>query len=385
MSKVIAVDQQASRLRRLTWVLFGVAVAISLSIAEATCRILLPTPGFEPFGPHAKGLVIPHSTRSFAYRPNFSTSVGVGQRQITVSFNALGLRDDPVSPDDTTERRILAVGNSFTTGFGVEAAEAWPKQLEQRLNVRLPASGSFRVINAGISGYSLEQIRDLTQELVPLLRPKLVVVGVYLRGYHRVNDPFVLLHGGTIQRSRIPDVVAVEGGILISPFHRPWLRRLDFWLDRHFHFGALLLKAARRGWSRLGGSSSPVTPPPLTVERANVLLQPLLGELGRMQDLTRRWGIPLVALLVDEQEEKGGYRPSQDLLNEAATAFARSQGIPVVDPLPSFKQRARGNPIFRLTGDFHWSPFAHQLAAEALATRLLADGLLTQSGRAARR
>ena len=46
----------------------------------------------------------------------------------TVTTNSFGMRDtEPAPPDAASIRNILALGDSFTFGFGVEAHETYPE------------------------------------------------------------------------------------------------------------------------------------------------------------------------------------------------------------------------------------------------------------------
>jgi len=65
-------------------------------------------------------------------------------------------------------RPVLAMGDSFTEGYEVGDDESWPAYL-QRLLER-------RVLNAGVSGYSLAQIKLRTERLVAAVHPAVVVV-----------------------------------------------------------------------------------------------------------------------------------------------------------------------------------------------------------------
>lgn len=65
---------------------------------------------------------------------------------------------------------ILAVGGSFTDGgTDVQDDETWPAQLEGLTGAP--------VLNAGVAGYATDQIVLRAEKLVPLVRPKTLIVG----------------------------------------------------------------------------------------------------------------------------------------------------------------------------------------------------------------
>jgi hypothetical protein len=63
---------------------------------------------------------------------------------------------------------ILVVGDSFAVGSEVVDADAWPAQLEQMTGTR--------VINAAVGGYGFDQIVLRAEDLVPRLKPKMLLV-----------------------------------------------------------------------------------------------------------------------------------------------------------------------------------------------------------------
>jgi hypothetical protein len=63
---------------------------------------------------------------------------------------------------------VLVTGSSFAMGDEVADGETWPFYLQGLVG--------RRVINAGVSGYALDQTVLRTEEIVPLLRPALLIV-----------------------------------------------------------------------------------------------------------------------------------------------------------------------------------------------------------------
>src|SRR5262245_9955658 len=72
------------------------------------------------------------------------------QHSVTVAFNSLGFRDDefPVEKQPG-ELRVLALGDSFTHGQGVQARDSWPEVLERGLQPL--HRGPVQVINGGFA------------------------------------------------------------------------------------------------------------------------------------------------------------------------------------------------------------------------------------------
>ncbi len=64
---------------------------------------------------------------------------------------------------------ILAVGDSFTEGWDVDNDESWPAYLEDLLGTP--------VINGGVFGYGTDQIVLRAEQLLPIVKPKILIVG----------------------------------------------------------------------------------------------------------------------------------------------------------------------------------------------------------------
>lgn len=340
-----------------------VSLLVSLAIAEVITRVLLPRPGFQKIP--AQSQIIPHATRGFAYSPDISGFT-----------NSLGLRDDPIAPDERVD--ILAVGDSFTVGGGLPIEDAWPSQLELSINSASVLPHPIRVVNGGVAGYSLAQIREFTGELAERLKPKVIVVGVYSSRYWRIDDPYVFFHGMAMRKSETERIKVVNGGMIYTPFKTNWLKSLDFFFADHFYFGAHILRAARSAAEKAARYVQPDSSQP-TRSDIEKLLKPLLGEIEKLRELCASLNIRLVVMLVNEQEEDGSFKSIEKQYNEVVASFCRDSGITVVDPLSVFEASAGGKPIFRQPNDHHWSSLAHKLATQQLLKVLTQENILSRA------
>src|SRR6185436_19517966 len=94
----------------------------------------------------------------------------------TSHTNALGMRGGEVGPKAAGETRVLALGDSFTYGHGVQDDEAYPAVLERELRGSVPG---VRVLNAGVPGYSTDQSYTYFLRDGAALAPDLLLVGVH--------------------------------------------------------------------------------------------------------------------------------------------------------------------------------------------------------------
>lgn len=121
----------------------------------------------KPFLPkHGPGLIFPTNTTRHFQTPEFS---------FTVKTNSMGFRDREFEDRLRARTRILALGDSFTYGWGVEIDQSWPKVLEQRLR---RAGLDVEVANLGKPAGSPRSYADIAERAVPVLKPDLVIVAV---------------------------------------------------------------------------------------------------------------------------------------------------------------------------------------------------------------
>jgi lysophospholipase L1-like esterase len=88
--------------------------------------------------------------------------------------NALGLRGDELTEDAAV--RILALGDSCTWGYRVAEHQSYPAVLQRLLDTRA-GRGRYRVLNAGVPGYSSYQGVGYLAERAAALHPAVVLIG----------------------------------------------------------------------------------------------------------------------------------------------------------------------------------------------------------------
>jgi lysophospholipase L1-like esterase len=290
----------------------------------------------------------------------------------------------------------MALGDSFTFGAAVEAGEAWPAQLQSRLNHGGSAS-RWQVVNAGIPGHGTGQELLLFQMLEDRLQPDVVVLALTVvndlldnlcveeASYApKANAPCFTLSGERLQLT--PPAPAVE-----APPRRSHLRALDFVVGQARRLTVWNPKILT--WAEASGVSMDLPYVPATVaswydpryaEPGWRLTQRLVLEL-RERLVARR--VPLVVLIVPAalQVDAGlqsalrtlGHRHAavQAFLDDPGkpqrlvTEFCRGAALECVDALPAVRDLERRGTRTYYAIDNHWTPAAHAAAADLVARR----------------
>ncbi|UCD64233.1 MAG: SGNH/GDSL hydrolase family protein [Candidatus Zixiibacteriota bacterium] len=133
--------------------LLGSSLIMAGGLGEMFLRVLAP----PPFERHHQSLFVEYDpTLGWRKIPGKTAKHVTSEYEITESINSKGLRG-PEYPyaKDSSEYRVLVLGDSFVEGYTVEFDELFTEVLRRRLN----DSGQKRytVVNAGTGGYSTDQ------------------------------------------------------------------------------------------------------------------------------------------------------------------------------------------------------------------------------------
>jgi lysophospholipase L1-like esterase len=358
--------------------LLGAGSLAALLLAEVEVRWLAPQRL-----DYARPLFEPDDVLVFRMRPGFDGLDSQFEFEVRERTNSLGLRDRELGPKPEGGLRILALGDSYAFGHGVELEETYAKRLEERLRGAL--GRSVEVINAGVPAWSLlQELRFLEHQGLGL-QPDMVLVGFYVG-----ND---LVDSYNLFDAEGRPTLGVEGGQLVSRKAREVetglrgaSRPLRRWLAPRSHLYTLLRNRGSELLMRLG-LRHVETPcaffrrgwtPKMDAQWS--LTRKLLREL---RDLSDRRGLALVILLIPTHHQVHEAQWQEYLkvfeLDASAfdlerpqrllTGFCAQARIDCVDVLPRLREADAREPLyFRV--DSHLNAAGHAMVADALAEHL---------------
>ncbi|MGV3720196.1 MAG: SGNH/GDSL hydrolase family protein [Actinomycetota bacterium] len=277
----------------------------------------------------------PHDTIQYVNRENYSGDFNNREFRTKIRINSKGLRDREFpyeKPAGVT--RILALGDSFTFGWGVEAEETAAKVIERSLT-------GVEVLNAGCSGWgSVQELGFLKEEGVRY-DPDVVLV------FYSENDSI-----DNFSRYEFHDGRLMNAGSSYTPranLERFLSRRSALW-----NLISPMLPSA-------AAPSAPATAPP-------PYWKTLSESLIEMQKVCRENDARMVLVYTPSEGPDGG--PVQGGTYYEVGGLCLENGIQFFDPIPALREAAKTNPVY-FDLDDHWTRAGHEAVGNAVAERLL--------------
>ncbi len=324
---------------RRTAALTLVSAACAIGLLELLVRLAFPA--FDPSGQFdftyrvGDRLVLVAPNTVARQRKN------TGDFDVSVRINGRGLRDDK-DVAGATPADIVVVGDSFAWGWGVEA--------EQRFSDQLQTTTGRRVFNVStptdIEGYAalLDHARDLGG------RFNQVVLALCME-----ND--------------LADYGASPAGRAESAPSPAWDVRP--WLDSHSAAYLLFTTVVHQTpWMNDAAVGLGVIRPNLAGMSRNTYSASVVeASADRVADIGKRYRL-LVVIIPSRALWVGDNRAVEDRVHQGFVGALQRRGLDVLDLRPRWE--AGGHPLaYHFANDGHWNARGHQLAAEAIAERLM--------------
>jgi hypothetical protein len=380
---------QPGILAKFLLMLFG--IIFSLLIVELALRLFYPQQTYNRAKALSSAFYIEDEYTMWSLLPNYSGEATLYEGGVNhvyhVDINSLGLRNEeipPQKPQDTY--RILAIGDSFTFGLGVNNGEDYPARLETCLNTHLYGPVAFQVLNRGIGGLAPDRYYVSMREAAPPLAPDLVLVGYYVG-----NDIIELLDTEWIgEQDGLPERVISKTAIpnLDGQLtYRQTLPRYRIPILRDSHTFQLLMEWLTHSNQSLQGHV------PVYVQFAdlfNQIYEPTLSPqlqapfneslnmLNAMGDLAAQNDYEVMVLLFpdgyqtveanwDEFVDSPYPANLEDMYpQKAIREYLDRQGIAYFDLLPALA----GDRGYYFQPQGHWTPRGTQVAADAICQHL---------------
>ncbi|MBU6283437.1 hypothetical protein KGQ64_14460 [bacterium] len=288
---------------------------LGLLVSEALVAAVVPAPGGGiHFVARAGSCCLIDPRLLWVFRPGAAGTWESDEFRERTTINSIGMRDREVGPKRPGEFRILAIGDSFTYGHGVQLEESWPKVLEARLAEGARDGRTVSVLNAGQPGYGIDQVFESFRLRRLDLAPDLVVVGLHSTDVTDDADKPLF----DLQDGRLVQVDARRNWVWIQA---STLDRLPASLRASKLLRLVLSSLRAVPWLRGPGPRDPGALHAWQRDKA-------VAEMAELLDLGRARGFRVVVVLMpsDWAQRDPGWQPFGDLPGRI-----RALGLPVLD------------------------------------------------------
>jgi acetyltransferase AlgX (SGNH hydrolase-like protein) len=299
----------------------------------------------------------PDSAIGFLYVPGGRDEVRQGDVRFSYTTDRDGFRNADAPPD---QAQIVAVGDSWTFGFGVDDSVAWPRLLADSLR-------PVRVRNLGLIGSGPEQYTRILERFGLPLHPSVILYGVFpgndlddqeaFEQWERMGRPGNFAEWRTYgpagrrpplwQRSYL--AVALEEG----------------WKYRHERFAGSTIRLP--DGSPLQLAPARLLPKAERSHRGDPAFDGVLAAVDRARALATGVGARLVVLVFPTKEEV--YLPLQGQAAPPLTSrwvpALRELGVDCLDLTDTLRAHARGAPLY-FEVDGHVNAVGNRVIAQAL-------------------
>jgi hypothetical protein len=359
----------------------AVSLAMFFALLEGGLRLLDkgPPPSLLQPDPELGWSKKPHAEivrKTSAFRVHFAT-------------NSDGLRDDPIGPKRDGEFRVLALGDSFTFGFGVERDQHFVDLLEGYWRSE---GRDVRVINAGTEAWDTAQAARWLELHGSRFQPDAVLVFPYENDLYWNSQTHYLTHG-RVDKPRYREDGTLEARTLAAWPPRPWHQRWA--LTRTLGFKPRI-EGADQHFVSLPGAQAPLEGEvlPLLANAPESHMAPIrrhtLGALRAIERTSREIGaVAVVAPIPSGVSFEADFAPAwsarfRGLSNWSADrpvdlfhTLAAEAGLRSVDVRPAFAaaRKASEERLYHpVRADWHLNEHGSREFAEYLHTAL--EGLL---------
>lgn len=285
-----------------------------------------------------------------------------------VHTNSHGLRDDefPVAKP-AGEFRVLLIGDSFTAGLEVDRRETFEAVCESQL----ARHGPVQVINAGVRGYNLDNIRGFLEN----------------EGIHYEPDVVVYLFVENDLTNEIESKPAVTDETRGTVWHG-WIGRLSAYSH--------LLRRVQILRARVALRRDPATGPPdkaristglylmlLDENRGNPAFSRTAERICHLDDICRNHAAHFVLVGAPHREEidptvqawwrrvtRAKGHPDFDGVRDFLASTARQCSLDRMDPIPVFRRERPQVRSFWFHEDGHLNREGHRLLGQLLAAHI---------------
>ena len=352
------------------------SILLLLLLLEGALRLIAPQPLL-----HDPDAFVPDPNLGARLKPGFADQVTTTEFSSRWEINQEGYRGPAAGTRGLAGVRIAALGDSFTFGYGVQEAEAWPRRLEVMLNGGASGVERAEVLNLGVGGYGTWQEAAWLDDGWERTHPDTVILAFYPG-----NDLADNLREEARRAAAGGDASTGTAGAprRLERFKRGMAGRSHLYSFVSSRGGELLVKLGLRQLVYPAEVEVLLVHPPEEVERG---WEATRRALTRFKDLSRQRGFRLLVVYVPMKHEvddaiwqrvRDYYgqltgAPSPESLFDRGAArrslgtICETLGVPWIDLSDPLRAAAPDAAQLYWERDQHFNARGHDAAAAAIA------------------
>lgn len=342
-------------------------VFLELCIRLGTIFFPRIIPPLQFGGAHPRNLIIPDKKLGYLLNPNFQCKETNDYKEyrVGVKINSLGLRDYEHNLSKG-KVRILALGDSYTFGEGVELKDTYLSVLENLLQSEF--GQKIEIIKAGIPGYGTKQEIIFLKRYISVFKPKIVLLGLLPKETFRSESPYTYCHGYIVDGKKINNLYLVSGKLYSSHAKNKFLGRLDA-IIKHYYLTPQFMQSRFKNLRRKFKKQEPKEENLLSTEDLKKKYTLTFSLLKEYKKICLAHDAKPVIILIE-----GNPREDNFIIR-----FSRNADIPTLSLYPVFKELADKNTSYHYKHDLHWNRTGHKTAAEAIFDFIISNNLLIKN------
>ena len=299
---------------------------------------------------------------------------------VQISVNSHGMRDreyDATKPPGSL--RILALGDSWTFGVGMNNEDTWPKRLESLLT---SPERPVAVMNTGVSGYETYHEAFYYKELAPEFQHDLVLVGIYpVNDVHAKDRKYARYRRLYNISPLLLQIYRYPKHLYISQLYNNWREARKYRRREEFYAKQDAAAGVAAGPNKGHFAPGEEDWAELYTDRFSGwrTMQESFRSIG---ETAQRAGVPGVAILFPDLRDLARYHGySHPKVEPLLRSAIESAGLVFIDLEADFAPFAGREPdISGFVGGTHPNAKGYDLIAHAVARELQARHLLAHPG-----
>lgn len=348
----------------------SISILIGLIFLELSIRIgliFLPNlmPPIQFGGAHPRNLIIPDKELGYLLNPSFycKETNDYKEYRIDIKISSQGLRDYEHDLSKDTYR-ILAIGDSYTFGEGVELTDTYLSILEEKLKDKY-GQKNIEIIKAGIPGYGTKQEIIFLKRLMPIFKPKIVIMGLLPQETIRLETPYTYCYGYIVESNKLDRLYLVSGKLYSSRSKNRFWGKLDA-IIKHYYFTPQFMQARFKYLRNKFKKHKTENENIISIDYLKQKHASLFSLLRDFKKICLLHNAHPVIILID----------SNPIEDNFIAQFTKATGIPTLSLYPFFKELSDKNISYHFPRDKHWNAIGHKTAGLALFDFLCANNII---------